>query len=84
MGSLDELGNNAAVESFFFLLHNNMLTRKRWVTRLELRVAIVSWTERTYPRRQARVGRLTPVEFETMMNTLVSLAPDIPSCHRTV
>jgi putative transposase len=34
----------------------------------ELRLAIVVWIERTYhrQRRQARLGRLTPIEFETI------------------
>ncbi|MFG2395453.1 hypothetical protein ACGFYF_42480 [Streptomyces lavendulae] len=30
---------------------------------------IVTWIERTYRRRQAALGRLTPVEYETVMNT---------------
>ncbi|MBF6216431.1 IS3 family transposase, partial [Nocardia puris] len=35
----------------------------------QLRIAIVTWIERTYHRRrrQARLGRLTPIEFETIM-----------------
>ncbi|MFJ6054514.1 hypothetical protein [Streptomyces sp. NPDC092307] len=39
--------------------------------RQELRIAIVPWIERTYHRRrrQASLGRLTPVEFETVMTT---------------
>lgn len=42
------------------------LNRKRWDTREELRLAIVTWIERTYHcrRRQEGLGRLTPVEFE--------------------
>ncbi|MCA0294422.1 MAG: IS3 family transposase, partial [Actinobacteria bacterium] len=45
--------------------------RRRWRTRHELRIAIVTWTERTYHRhrRQERLGRLTPIEFETIMTT---------------
>ncbi|MET8177125.1 IS3 family transposase, partial [Streptomyces clavifer] len=40
-------------------------------TREELRIAIVTWIERTYHRRrrQAGLGRLTPVEFESVMST---------------
>jgi putative transposase len=42
----------------------------------QLRIAMVTWIERTYHRRrrQARLGRLTPIEFETIMNTTVALA----------
>lgn len=76
MGRVGAAGDNAAMESFFSLLQNNVLDRQPWLTRDELRIAIVTWIERTYHRRrrQHRLGRLTPVEFETMMNTQVVLA----------
>lgn len=76
MGRVGAAGDNAAMESFFSLLQNNVLDRKPWTTRHQLRIAIVTWIERTYHRRrrQSRLGRLTPVEFETMMNTQVVLA----------
>jgi putative transposase len=50
------------MESFFSLLQKNGLNRKRWQTREELRLAIVTWIERTYHRRrrQEGLGRLTP------------------------
>ena len=38
-------------------------------SREELRLAIVIWIERTYHHRrcrQDRLGRLTPIEFETI------------------
>ena len=64
-------GDNAAMESFFSLLQKNVLDRRRWDTREQLRIAIVTWIERTYHRRrqQAGLGRLTPVEFEAIMTT---------------
>ena len=76
MGQVGAAGDNAAMESFFALLQKYVLDRKRWRTREELRIAIVSWIERTYHRRrrQARLGRLTPIEYETIMNPAVSLA----------
>ena len=69
-------GDNAAMESFFALLQKNVLDRRSWTTREQLRIAIVTWIERTYHRRrrQPRLGRLTPIEFETIMNTTVALA----------
>lgn len=72
----DRAGDNAAMESFFALLQKNVLDRRSWTTREQLRIAIVTWIERTYHRRrrQARLGRLTPIEFETIMNTTVALA----------
>jgi len=71
MGQVGSAGDNAAMESFFALLQKNVLDRRRWATRDELRIAIVAWIERTYHRRrrQAALGRLTPIEFETIMTT---------------
>ena len=68
MGRVGACGDNAAMESFFALLQKNVLDRQRWATRQELRLAIVTWIERTYHRRrrQRRLGRLTPIEFETI------------------
>lgn len=66
MGRVGACGDNAAMESFFALLQKNVLNRKRWSTRQELRLEIVTWIERTYHRRrrQRGLGRLTPIEFE--------------------
>lgn len=71
MGKVGSAGDNAAMESFFALLQKNVLDRQRWTSRDELRIAIVTWIERTYHRRrrQAALGRLTPIEFETIMPT---------------
>lgn len=38
-------GDNAAMESFFSLLQNNVLNRRRWTTREDSRIAIVTWIE---------------------------------------
>ena len=69
MGQVGSAGDNAAMESFFALLQKNVLDRRRWTTRNDLRIAIVTWIERTYHqrRRQAALGRLTPIEYETIM-----------------
>ena len=76
MGQVGSVGDNAAMESFFALLQKNVLDRQAWRTREELRIAIVTWIERTYHRRrqQDRLGRLTPIEFETIMTTAFELA----------
>ena len=68
MGRVGACGDNAAMESFFSLLQKNVLDQQRWSSREELRVAIVIWIERTYHRRrrQRRLGRLTPIEYETI------------------
>ena len=76
MGKVGAAGDNAAMESFFALLQKNVLNRRPWTTRDQLRIAIVSWIERTYQRRrrQARLGRLTPIEYEAIMKPAVTLA----------
>jgi putative transposase len=54
------------MESFFALLQKNVLDRQRWSTREQLRLAIITWIEKTYHRRrrQRGLGRLTPIEYE--------------------
>ncbi len=76
MGQVGAAGDNAAMESFFALLQKNVLDRKRWRSREELRAAIITWIEKTYyrRRRQARLGRLTSIEYETIMNPTATLA----------
>jgi transposase InsO family protein len=76
MGRVGAAGDNAAMESFFALLQNNVLNRRTWSTREELRTAIVTWIERTYHRRrrQTALGRLTPTEYEAIMTTSASQA----------
>lgn len=77
MGQVGSAGDNAAMESFFALLQKNVLDRRhRWATRDELRIAIVTWIERTYHRRrrQTALGRLTPIEYEMIMTPQTALA----------
>jgi putative transposase len=76
MGRVGAAGDNAAMESFFGLLQNNVLNRWTWTTRQELRTAIVTWIERTYHRRrrQRSLARLTPIEYETIMTPPASQA----------
>ena len=69
MGRVSSAGDNAAMESFFSLLQKNVLNRQTWETRDQLRLAIITWIERTYHRRrrQRALGKLTPVEFEALI-----------------
>ena len=71
MGRVGACADNAAMESFFSLLQKNVLDRQRWTSREDLRTAIVFWIESTYHRRRRQdgLGRLTPVEFETLLQT---------------
>jgi len=76
MGRVASAGDNAAMENFFSLLQNTVLNRRRWAAREQLRLAIITWIEQTYHRRQRRhrLGRLTPVEYETINTPQAALA----------
>ena len=76
MGRVGACGDNAAMESFFALLQRNVLDRQRWATRADLRLAIVTWIERTYHRRrrQRGLGKLTPIDYETITTGLTLAA----------
>ena len=71
MGRVAAAGDNAAMESFFSLLQKNVLDTRRWETREDLRLAIVTWIETKYnrKRRQRRLGRRSPVQFEKIYTT---------------
>ena len=77
MGQVGTAADNAAMESFFSLLQKNVLNTRRWATRDDLGIAIVTRIERIRrhrPRRQPSLGRLTPEEYETVMTPTAALA----------
>jgi len=76
MGRVATAADNAAMESFIALLQKNVLDRRRWRTRAELRYAIIRWIEHTYnrQRRQRVLGKLTPVEYELAFASLPAAA----------
>ena len=85
MGQVASAADNAAMESFFSLLQKNALDHRPWRTRDDLRVAIVTWIEHTYHRRRRQIalGRLTPIEYETIMTQPPSRRPNA-NCHQFV
>ena len=54
MGRVGTCADNAAMESFFSLLQKNVLNRRCWTTREQLRLAIIIWIENTYHRGTAQ------------------------------
>jgi transposase InsO family protein len=64
------------MESFFALLQRNVLDRRRWATRDDRRIEIITWIERTYHRRrkQTALGRLTPIDYEMIMTPQTAAA----------
>jgi transposase InsO family protein len=67
MGRVGACGDNAAMKSFSRCCRTTPWTGNAG-KRDDLRLAIVTWIERTYHRRRRpqRLGRLTPIEFETI------------------
>ncbi len=51
------------------LEQENVLDRQRWATHAELRIAVVTWIERSHHRRRrpAALGRLAPIEFDAII-----------------
>ncbi len=76
MGRVGACADNAAMESFFALLQKNVLNRRKWATRQQLRLAIITWIEASYhrKRRQRGLGKLTPVEYEAIINPQTAIA----------
>jgi len=64
------------MEPFFALLQKNVLNQSSWVARDELRLEIINRIEGTYHRRRRQhpLGRLTPIEYETIVKQAVTLA----------
>lgn len=69
-------GDSAAIQSSFTLLQQTFLHRRAWAIREQLRIPIVIWIVRTYHRhrRQATLGRLTSIEYQTIMNAAIAPA----------
>ena len=68
MGRVGACADNAAMESFFALLQKNVLDRQRWHTRERAapRHRHLDRADLPPPAPPARLGRLTPIEFETL------------------
>lgn len=77
MGQARTCADNAAMESFFSLLQKNVFNqRAKWTSKIQLRLAIISWIEGKYnrKRRQRRLGKLSPVEYEIINAKTYQLA----------
>jgi transposase InsO family protein len=78
--ALDELGatvsmsrkgncwDNAVAESFFSTIKTELINRRRWTSRLELRAAVFEYIEVFYNRRRlhSSIGYKTPAEVENL------------------
>ena len=66
MGSTGDAYDNAMMESFFGTLKIELIDRRRWPTRGEAEIALLSYIEGWYnPRRlQEALGWRSPLEYE--------------------
>jgi transposase InsO family protein len=67
--SMSRKGNcwdNAVVESFFGTLKTELIYRDKWLTRRQVRSAVVDYIESFYNRRRrhSTLGNISPVEYE--------------------
>lgn len=66
MGSRGDAYDNAMAESFFATLECELLARRRFATRAEVRLAILRYVEGWYNphRRHSALGRRSPITYE--------------------
>ena len=66
MGSRGDCFDNAVAESFFATLKKELIHRRSWPTKAELRTEVFDYIEVFYnrQRRHGTLGMVSPVEFE--------------------
>ncbi len=66
MGSKGDCFDNAVAESFFATIKKELIHRRSWPTKAELRTEVFDYIEVFYnrERRHSRLGMLSPVNFE--------------------
>jgi putative transposase len=69
MGSKGDCFDNAVAESFFATLKKELVHRRSWPSKAELRTEIFDYIEVFYnrERRHSRLGQLSPVQYEKMI-----------------
>lgn len=71
MGSRGDCWDNAVAESFFATLKKELVRRRSWPEKAELRSAVFDYIEIFYNRQRlhSSLGYLTPVEYEQIYPT---------------
>jgi putative transposase len=66
MGSVGDAYDNAMAESFFASLERELLSRRRFKTQAEAKMAVFEWIEGWYNphRRHSSLGYRSPVNYE--------------------
>jgi putative transposase len=68
MGSRGDCFDNAVAESFFATLKKELIHRRSWPLKAELRTEVFDYIEAFYNRRRRHhsLGMLSPAQFETI------------------
>src|SRR5215210_749528 len=66
MGSKGDCFDNAVAESFFATIKKELIHRRTWPTKAELRSEVFDYIEIFYnrQRRHSTLGQLSPIEYE--------------------
>lgn len=69
-GSVGDAFDNAMMESFWSSMQNELLNRKKWMTRVELSNAMFEYIEVFYNRRRrhSQLGYVSPIEYERTLD----------------
>lgn len=76
MGSRGDCFDNAVAESFFATLKKELIHRRAWPTRAELRTEVFDYIETFYNRRRrhSTLGHRSPADYENMTHTAAQAA----------
>ena len=68
MGSRGDCFDNAVAESFFATLKKELINRRSWPTKAELRTEVFDYIETFYnrERRHSTLGQRSPSDYEKM------------------
>ena len=68
MGSRGDVYDNAVAETFFATLKKELVNRRSWPTRIELRSAVFEYIEAFYnrERRHSTLNMLSPINYEQL------------------
>ncbi len=77
MGSRGDCFDNAVAESFFATIKKELIHRRTWPTKAELRTEVFDYIEVFYnrQRRHSTLGQLSPADYEA--RTLSTTSPTL-------
>ena len=75
MGSVGDAYDNAMAESFFATLERELLSRRRFKSQAEAKMAVFEWIEGWYNphRRHSALGYRSPVNYERARERVASM-----------